>query len=196
MKELTTGTASTFQAVFTDGQNHWDNYNNQSGANYNLPTSGTHQVKNGQLLANAGSPCTTSTNNQAEVYYFTGTRGWSNVNIHYAPTGGTWTTSPGVAMNETACTSWMKKTVALGSATGMKAAFNNGTTWDNNGGSDYSLGTGRITVKDGVVTANAASPCVTLPPTRALRPSPRGSPPRPPALKSRCRGTPRPMIAA
>lgn len=253
-KVVTTGTGSTFQAVFTDGQNHWDNYNNQSGANYVLPTQGTHQIKNGQLLANAGTPCvvdtqpptaptgltqgavtassvalswTASTDNvgvaryevlrngstigtptgtsytdsgltagtsysytvkavdaagnvsaissalsvttpaasQAEVYYYTRTRGWSTVNIHYAPTGGSWTAVPGVAMNETVCTDWVKKTISLGSAPGMKAAFNNNAgTWDNNGGADYSLGTGRITVRDGVVTANAASPCVVLPP--------------------------------
>jgi hypothetical protein len=214
VKVVTTGTGSTFQASFNDGQNHWDNYNNQSGANYVLPTQGTHQVKNGQLLANAGTPCvadtqppsvptgltqgavttnsvtlswTASTDNvgvaryevqrnggvvgsptgtsftdsgltpgvsygytvkavdaagnvsgsssalsvttpaasQAEVYYYTRTRGWSTVNIHYAPTGGSWTALPGLAMNEPACTDWVKKTLNLGSATGMKAAFNN-----------------------------------------------------------------------
>ncbi|ATB33730.1 carbohydrate binding domain-containing protein [Melittangium boletus] len=165
MKTVTTGSASTFQAVFTNGQNGWDNPS-PAGGNYNLPTSGTHQVKNGQLLANAGSPCTTApTGNKAEVYYYTRTRAWSAVNLHYAPTSGTWTSAPGVAMSESACTDWVKKTVELGSASGMKAAFNNGSgTWDNNGGTDYALGTGLITVRDGVVTANASSPCVTLPP--------------------------------
>lgn len=163
MAILTTGSASTFQAVFNDGQNHWDNAAS-SGGNYSVPTSGTHQVKNGQVLANAGNPCTSTGTHSAEVFYYTRTRGWSAVNLHYAPTGGTWTTPPGVAMNETACTDWVKKTVSLGLATGMKADFNNGSTWDNNNGADYTLGTGRITVKDGVVTANAASPCVALPP--------------------------------
>src|SRR6218665_2060842 len=165
MRAVTTGSASTFQAVFTNGQNGWDNPSS-SGGNYNIPTSGTHQVKNGQLLANAGSPCTPApTGNKAEVYYYTRTRAWSAVNIHYAPTGGTWTSAPGVAMSESACTDWVKKTVELGSASGMKAAFNNGSgTWDNNGGTDYALGTGLITIRDGVVTANASSPCVTLPP--------------------------------
>ncbi|MFY0572217.1 carbohydrate binding domain-containing protein [Archangium lansingense] len=262
-KVITTGSASTFQAVFTDGQNRWDNFNNQSGANYAIPTAGTHQIKNGQLLANAGSPCvvdtqaptaptgltagtvtstsiafswtastdnvgvarydiyragvligtatstsytdtgrtastaysytvkavdaagnesaaspalsvTTPASNKAEVYYYTRTRAWTSVNVHYAPTGGSWTTVPGVAMNETACTDWAKKTVDLGSATGMKVAFNNGTTWDNNNGSDYSLGTGLITVKDGVVTANASTPCVTLPPDTSAPSIPSG----------------------
>lgn len=97
--------------------------------------------------------------NNATVYYYTGTKAWPSVNIHYG-INGTWTTSPGVAMNETACTNWVKKTVALGSATSMKADFNNGSTWDNNGGLDYTLAAGVTTVKDGAVTSNAVVPCV------------------------------------
>ncbi|MFX3635283.1 MAG: carbohydrate binding domain-containing protein [Candidatus Pristimantibacillus sp.] len=104
---------------------------------------------------------TTSAGNQAQIYYYTKT--WSTTNIHYMPTGSTWTVPPGVSMNEMACTDWVKKTVELGAASGMKAAFNNGAgAWDNNGGSDYNLGIGLITVKDGVVTANAANPCAPL----------------------------------
>ena len=49
----------------------------------------------------------------ATVFYSTATVGWTTVNIHYAPTGGSWTTVPGVGM-ETACTGWGKKTVDLG----------------------------------------------------------------------------------
>ncbi|MEU0484976.1 carbohydrate binding domain-containing protein, partial [Streptosporangium sp. NPDC006013] len=41
--------------------------------------------------------------NSVTVYYATG---WTTANIHYQPTGGAWTTVPGVAMNETACTGW------------------------------------------------------------------------------------------
>ncbi|MFD2353922.1 carbohydrate binding domain-containing protein [Nonomuraea ferruginea] len=48
----------------------------------------------------------------------------------------------------------------LANATTLKAAFNNGSgTWDNNNGNDYTLATGTSTVKDGVVTPNAADPC-------------------------------------
>ncbi|WP_331453463.1 carbohydrate binding domain-containing protein [Streptomyces sp. SS162] len=94
--------------------------------------------------------------NTATVYYSTD-RAWSAYNIHYAPTGGTWTTSPGLAM-EAACRGWVRKTVALGSATGLKAAFNNGSgTWDSNGGADYTLGTGDITVRNG--TVGTGNPC-------------------------------------
>ncbi|WP_229263536.1 carbohydrate binding domain-containing protein [Cohnella cholangitidis] len=105
----------------------------------------------------------TSAGNQAQIYYYAKTRGWSTVNIHYAINGSGWTTPPGVQMNENACTDWTKKTIELGSATSLKAAFNNGSAWDNNGGADYNLGSGIITVKDGVVTPGSANPCTPLP---------------------------------
>ncbi|ROQ35957.1 alpha-amylase [Streptomyces sp. PanSC19] len=97
-----------------------------------------------------------ATDGTATVYYSTD-KNWSAYRLHYAPTGGTWTTSPGVAM-EAACAGWVKKSVVLGSATGLKAAFNNGSgTWDNNNGADYSLGSGDVTVKGGVVATG--NPC-------------------------------------
>ncbi|MDG0808024.1 carbohydrate binding domain-containing protein [Cohnella rhizosphaerae] len=120
--------------------------------------------KSAQSTALSATTSAVGTGNQATVYYYKTTRGWSQVNLHYAPTGGTWTTSPGVAMSEEACTDWTKLTVNLGSATSMKAAFNNGTAWDNNNGNNYTIGTGITTVRDGVVTANAAVPCQPLPP--------------------------------
>ncbi|MFH8727633.1 carbohydrate binding domain-containing protein [Streptomyces termitum] len=92
----------------------------------------------------------------ATVYYST-EKNWSAYRVHYAPTGGTWTTAPGAAM-EPACAGWVRKTVALGSATGLRAAFNNGSgTWDNNNAADYALGTGDITVKGG--TVGTGNPC-------------------------------------
>ncbi|GAA3042212.1 alpha-amylase family glycosyl hydrolase [Streptosporangium longisporum] len=108
----------------------------------------------------------------ATVYYATG---WNTANIHYQPTGGSWTTVPGVPMGETACTGWKKRTIDLGSATGLKAAFNNGSgTWDNNGGADYVIGTGVSTVRNRVVTANAANPCVPQGPDTVAPTAPTG----------------------
>lgn len=97
--------------------------------------------------------------NQIKVYYYTTSRGWAATNIHYLPIGGVWTNAPGVAMDENACTGWVAKTIALGSATSISAAFNNGSYWDNNGGSNYTLTAGLSTVKGGVVTNNAITPC-------------------------------------
>ncbi|TDT42738.1 glycosidase [Streptomyces sp. BK208] len=95
--------------------------------------------------------------NTATVFYYTGTKGWDRYHLHYAPDGGSWTEVPGAAM-ESACTDWVKKTVTLGSAAGLRATFNDGAgTWDNNGGENYALGTGEITVKDGVVAHS--DPC-------------------------------------
>ncbi|MEU3396655.1 carbohydrate binding domain-containing protein [Streptomyces filamentosus] len=110
-------------------------------------------------------PAAAAADNTATVYYWTKTKNWSAYNLHYAPDGGSWTTVPGTAM-EAACTDWVKRTVTLGSATGLQATFNNGTgTWDNNGGKNYALGTGNITVKDGVVAHS--DPCAGTPPTGA-----------------------------
>lgn len=107
-----------------------------------------------------GRPATepvAAADNTATVFYYTKTKNWAGYNLHYAPDGGSWTTVPGAAM-EAACTDWVKKTVALGAAEGLQATFNDGAgTWDNNAGKNYDLGTGTITVKDGVVAHS--DPC-------------------------------------
>ncbi|GAA3217518.1 carbohydrate binding domain-containing protein [Actinocorallia longicatena] len=131
-------------------------------------TAYTYSVTAKDAAGNVSAPSgtvtkTTGTTARASVYYFTATRGWSTTNLHYQPSGGSWTAVPGVTM-DAACTGWVRKDVDLGAATGLKAAFNNGSgTWDNNGGGDYALGLGRTTVKDGVVTADAADPCYVPP---------------------------------
>ena len=58
-----------------------------------------------------------------------------------------------------ACAGWDVYTVNLGQATGWQTVFNNGNgTWDNNGGRNYSLGTGLWQVANGVATSGA-NPC-------------------------------------
>jgi hypothetical protein len=94
--------------------------------------------------------------NTATVYY-KNSASWSTVNMHYAPTGGSWTVVPGVAM-ASACSGWTAKTVALGAATGLQVAFNNGAgTWDNRGGANYALGSGLSAVNAGAVSL--VNPC-------------------------------------
>ncbi|WP_406377429.1 carbohydrate binding domain-containing protein [Streptomyces sp. NBC_00197] len=165
------GSAAGLQATFNNGSGTWDN---NGGTNYALGT-GTVTVKDG-VVAHS-DPCAdtgTGTGNQATVYYSTATSGWSTANLHYAPTGGSWTTVPGVGM-ESACTGWWKRTVDLGTATTLKAAFNNGNgVWDNNNGSDYALGSGTTTVKDRTVTAGAADPCAAQAPDTQAPTTPTG----------------------
>ncbi|GIF84852.1 alpha-amylase family glycosyl hydrolase [Catellatospora bangladeshensis] len=128
---------------------------------------------------------------------------WTTVNIHYAPTGGSWTAVPGVAM-DTACTGWRKKTIDLGTATGLQVVFNNGSgTWDNNGGANYALGTGNVTVSGGVkgtgdpcATASpspspSASPSALPSPSASLAPSPSPSTPPPATTGTMLGGDPR-----
>jgi hypothetical protein len=96
---------------------------------------------------------------KATVYYSTATTGWTTTNIHYQPTGGSWTTAPGAGM-ESACTGWWRETLDLGTATSLKAAFNNGNgVWDNNNSADCTIPAGTTTVKDRTVTEAAKDPC-------------------------------------
>jgi glycosidase len=153
-KELDLGSAAGMRVIFNNGSGTWDN---NSGANYDVGT-GTVTISGGAVSSSV--PCGTASNS-ATVYYRTA---WTTTHLHYAPTGGSWTTVPGVVMNEEACTGWARKTVSLGTATTWAATFNNGSgTWDNNSSRNYALGTGTITVNGGVVTANATSPCAAAP---------------------------------
>ncbi|MGW7710756.1 carbohydrate binding domain-containing protein [Streptomyces sp. NPDC054771] len=160
------GSATGLAATFNDGSGTWDN---NAGKNYALGT-GDITVRDGVVAhsdpcAGTGpdpSPSPTDTRT-ASVYYSTTTVGWSTVNIHFQPTGGSWTAVPGVGM-EAACTGWVKRSVDLGTATSMQAAFNNGNgVWDNNNGGNYTIPAGVSTVKDKAVTADAADPCATEP---------------------------------
>ncbi|GGP96034.1 carbohydrate binding domain-containing protein [Streptomyces roseolilacinus] len=106
------------------------------------------------------------------VFYYTKTKNWAQYHLHYAPDGGSWTTAPGVRM-EAACTDWVKKTVTLGAAGGLRATFTDGSgTWDNNGGRNYDLGTGSVTVKDGTVAHS--DPCAGTGPDPTPAPTPGG----------------------
>ncbi|KAB1988917.1 carbohydrate binding domain-containing protein [Streptomyces triticiradicis] len=170
-KTVDLGSAAGLQATFNNGSGTWDN---NGGNNYALGT-GTITVKDG-VIAHS-DPCAdtgTGSGNRATVYYSTATSGWTTANIHYAPTGGSWTTVPGVGM-ESACTGWWKKTLDIGTATSLKAAFNNGNgVWDNNNSADYTIPSGTTTVKDRTVTADAKDPCAAQAPDTQAPTTPAG----------------------
>ncbi|MGA5193096.1 carbohydrate binding domain-containing protein [Streptomyces exfoliatus] len=160
-KTVPLGAATGLQATFNNGSGTWDN---NGGRNYALGT-GAITVKDGVVAHSDPCAGTTPTPGaKATVYYSTETLGWSTVNFHYQPAGGAWTAAPGVGM-QAACAGWWKREVDLGTASSLKAAFNNGNgTWDNNRGLDYALGTGVSTVRNNVVTANATDPCAAATP--------------------------------
>ncbi|MCI2957287.1 alpha-amylase family glycosyl hydrolase [Agromyces atrinae] len=105
-----------------------------------------------------------ATSNTSTIFYST-EKNWTTYNVHYQVGSGAWTTAPGKAMTA-ACTGWVKADIDLGTATTWKAAFNNGSTWDNNSGSDYTLATGIQAVKGGKITTT--DPCGTVIPEQPL----------------------------
>ncbi|MFG3343264.1 alpha-amylase family glycosyl hydrolase [Glycomyces sp. NPDC048151] len=125
------------------------------------------------LFALLAVPSAAGAANTATVYYRASTS-WTTVNIHYAPDGASWTAVPGVAM-ATACDGWRSYTIDLGSAAGAQVVFNNGSgTWDNNNYANYRVGTGRTTIANGAVTANAADPCAPVEPDTEAPSAPQG----------------------
>ncbi|MFF9282998.1 carbohydrate binding domain-containing protein [Streptomyces griseosporeus] len=165
------GQATGLQATFNNGTGTWDN---NGGRNYAL---GTGDITVADGVVAHSDPCAdpgSGTGKTATVFYSAQSLGWTTVNIHYQPAGGALTTVPGLGM-ESACTGWWKRTVDLGSATSLKAAFNNGNgIWDNNNSADYTIPSGTSTVKNNTVTANAADPCAQQQPDTQAPTTPTG----------------------
>ncbi|RYQ45962.1 Ig-like domain-containing protein, partial [Bifidobacterium pseudolongum] len=101
------------------------------------------------------------------IYYPADKFGASSTYIHYRVGTGTWTTAPGVKMEE-ACNGYLSFTIENPDQQPVEFVFNNGSgNWDNNGGQNYK-GTGdSILVKDGSVTEGGA-PCVTVVPVSSV----------------------------
>ncbi|MFF2370587.1 carbohydrate binding domain-containing protein [Agromyces sp. NPDC058110] len=150
-----TGGAAGITAAFNNGSGTWDNNGSKDYA-----LSGAVATVNGGAVGSVDPCATTPTTpppaDTAVVYYST-TAGWSTTNVHYRVGTGAWTAVPGVGMTA-ACTGWVMKSIPLNGASGITAAFNNGSgTWDNNGSKDYTIGAGYQQVKGGAVTAG--NPC-------------------------------------
>jgi glycosidase len=170
-KTVDLGPATTWQATFTNGTGTWDNNGDR---NYQLGT-GLITVKDGAVAHSDPCPATQPVEgNAATVYYATTGTNWATYNLHWSPTGGSWTTVPGIGM-EAACTGWVKKTVDLGSATTWQATFNNGNgVWDNNNGANYQLKQGAATVENATVTVGAKDPCAAAEPDTTAPSAPTG----------------------
>ncbi|PWW05670.1 carbohydrate binding protein with CBM25 domain [Paenibacillus cellulosilyticus] len=133
-------------------------------------TSYGYQIKavdaagNSSEKSDAVTFATNNLSNEVTVYY---KPGYTAPYIHYRPAGGTWTTAPGEAMAAAEVTGYFKKTVDVGTTSGLEAVFNNGSgTWDNNGGKNYTFGLGVWTFDGGTITSGAPTP----PPTPETEP--------------------------
>ena len=85
------------------------------------------------------------------IYY----KGYDNPYIHYRIADGTWTTAPGVKMEENSELDGYNYaiTIDLGDKDTLEACFNNGNgNWDSNGGNNYKFSTGYYTYSNGVIT--------------------------------------------
>ena len=89
----------------------------------------------------------------------------TNVNIHHGYNGANWTTVPGVAMAKPGAYWTYAYTVPV-AATSIVMCFNNGTTWDNNGGGNWTFSVTPTEppppVPNGVVITNPAVATTTV----------------------------------
>ncbi|MBE5925506.1 MAG: alpha-amylase [Lachnospiraceae bacterium] len=87
--------------------------------------------------------------NEVTIYY---KKSWTNTYIHYQIGSGEWTEVPGVLMEDNG-DGYVKITIDMGVASSITACFNNGgSTWDNNGEKNYSIGPGTYKIENGSMT--------------------------------------------
>ena len=91
-------------------------------------------------------------NSIATIYY--NNSSWSDANIHYCVDNGSWTSVPGVAMEESDIDGYTwKYEIDLGTESGVQVCFNNGNNWwDSQNGANYYVTAGTYGIKDGTVT--------------------------------------------
>ena len=107
-------------------------------------------------------------NVSATIYYYSAD--WSEVCLHYRVDAGTWTTAPGLTMTPLG-SQWWTYTVDMGVGSAVEFDTNNcNGSWDNNGGSNYSVNAGVWSLEDGVVTSGAPENADNIPPTAVISP--------------------------
>ncbi|RYQ33322.1 Ig-like domain-containing protein [Bifidobacterium pseudolongum] len=101
------------------------------------------------------------------VYYPADKFGANSTYIHYRVGTGTWTTAPGVKMEE-ACDGYLSFTIENPEQQQVEVTFNNGSgNWDSNGGQNYKANGDSILVENGKIT-EGASPCTTIIPVTSV----------------------------
>ena len=128
-----------------------------AGTSYSYTVKAQDAVGNTSAASSALSASTTVVGGNKVTVYYKYPSTWTTVNIHYAPTGGSWTAVPGVPMNA-ACAGWKQETISLGSASGAQLAFNNGAgVWDSKNGANYAVAKGIAAIQN--ATISSADPC-------------------------------------
>ncbi len=120
------------------------------GTSYSYTVKAFDAAGNRSELSDPPAVITTPAGNSLTIYYKN--TAFANSYIHYKiGTSTTWTTLPGQAMQTAAAYPGYKSiTLQLGSASGITAAFNNGSgQWDNNSGNNYTIAAGTWTLVGG-----------------------------------------------
>ncbi|WP_239615333.1 carbohydrate binding domain-containing protein [Cohnella mopanensis] len=120
---------------------------------YNFTVKAYDAVGNRSAESTPPASVTTLAGNQATIYYKN--TAFTSSYIHYKlDNSSTWTTLPGSQMQSSTYPGYASITIELGSATGLTAAFNNGSgTWDNSGGNNYSFASGTWSLVNGNKTS-------------------------------------------
>lgn len=137
---VTSGT----KVIFSDGT-----YQSPSAFSSGFAVSeGGRYNENGLTLVGSSSTGQV-TKNQVTIFYYTG---WNVAYMHYKIGNGSWTTAPGVQM-ENASNGYKKITIDLGSSSSLTACFNNGNgDWDSRNQANYTFtSSGTYTVRDGSI---------------------------------------------
>lgn len=135
------GSETELTACFNNGNGKWDNNNSK---NYTFGT-GKYICENKTI-----KKVVEDGENYAKIYY----TGCSNAYIYYKVGNGTWTTLPGVKMdNSSSDNGQYEFTIDLGTEPTATVCFNDGNnTWDNNNNNNYIFTAGTYSVINGKVS--------------------------------------------
>lgn len=154
--------APQLEVCFNDGV-HWES---NGGANWKVTIRDCDApVFTNGVYINPGTP---GAGSGISITYDPSGRALSaatNVNIHYGYNGANWTTVPGMAMIKSNAYWTYSYTVPV-AATSIVMCFNNGTTWDNNGGANWVFAVTPTSppppVPNGVIITNPAASTTTV----------------------------------
>jgi len=142
------GEANRAEVAFNNGSGAWDSDNENNyffdiGDNVYIPG---HNGSAGHVQS--GKPESPVEGNKVTIYY---KHGFDTPYVHYRPEGGTWTSAPGIKMQESEISGYSKLTIDIGGANRAEVAFNDGHgAWDSNNMNNYFFDIGNNTYEPGL----------------------------------------------